>query len=200
VARRPSRLVNTQESRRHGRCRSRFASSRVLRGNGRAASASARGPWPCSLGSSRWADLTNARGEPAECRSKLPRFDPATGGARIGLCGIAPGRQRQSRQLAAASGIVGYGERSARRAAETSASVVLRCACGHVLPVLQKGTLIRGSRCADRPRAKHGLVLPLDAQAETSSAAQQAVAPDTGLLRGPALKRLVRSGHLRVRR
>src|ERR1044071_1725501 len=60
LARQPSCLVNTQESRRHGGCRSPVVAPQLLGGNRRAASASARGPWPCSLGSSRWADGHNA--------------------------------------------------------------------------------------------------------------------------------------------
>jgi len=50
---RPSRLVNTQESQRHVDCRSPVVAPQLLGGNHRGASASARGPWPCSLGSSR---------------------------------------------------------------------------------------------------------------------------------------------------
>src|ERR1051326_989978 len=53
LARQPSCLVNTQESRRHVGCRSPVVAPQLLGGNRRAASASARGPWPCSLGSSR---------------------------------------------------------------------------------------------------------------------------------------------------
>jgi hypothetical protein len=43
--------------------RLQFASRcmQLLGGNRRAASASGRGPWPCSLGSSRWADARSIR-------------------------------------------------------------------------------------------------------------------------------------------
>jgi hypothetical protein len=39
----------------------------LLAGNRRAARASARGPWPCSLGDVRWADR-NIRGQPQICQ------------------------------------------------------------------------------------------------------------------------------------
>jgi hypothetical protein len=53
LARQPSCLVNTLEWAASRRLQVASRCMQLLGGNRRAASASARGPWPCSLGSSR---------------------------------------------------------------------------------------------------------------------------------------------------
>lgn len=104
LARQPSCLVNIPESRRHDGCRSRIASSRELRGNRRAAPASARRPWPCSLGSSRWADLKELAYEGSQTFECVLPFIGCHVHRRASFASAASARKRQSRQLAQVGG------------------------------------------------------------------------------------------------